>query len=132
MDAVERLDEAQITGAFPALFTQGFSYPITAEEARRLQANMNQTLHTVKWNTDFVSTSPSPNTTVTVPHSYQYWALILFMFPLVTVFGNMLVVLSVIREANLHTATNYFIVSLAGADISLAVLVMPMSAWVEV
>ncbi|TGZ58952.1 hypothetical protein CRM22_009359 [Opisthorchis felineus] len=131
MEAVERLDEAQISGAFPALYTQGFSYPITAEEAHRLQANMNQTFHTVKWTTDFVSASPSPNTTVTVPHSYQYWALILFMFPLVTVFGNMLVVLSVIREANLHTATNYFIVSLAGADISLAVLVMPMSAWVE-
>ncbi|KAA3671051.1 uncharacterized protein DEA37_0002383, partial [Paragonimus westermani] len=63
--------------------------------------------------------------------SYQYWALILTLVPVATVFGNVLVVLSVFREVTLHTATNYFIVSLAAADIGLAILVMPLSGWVE-
>ncbi|VEL23848.1 unnamed protein product [Protopolystoma xenopodis] len=62
----------------------------------------------------------------------QYWALMLLFFPALTVFGNVLVVLSVIRDASLHTATNYFIVSLAAADISLAIIVMPMACWQNV
>nr|QQY02597.1 type 2 dopamine receptor-1 [Cryptocotyle lingua] len=131
MNAVERLDEAKMSGVFPALLTHGLSYPITAEEAHLLQSSVRQTFHEVNWPPDIVTTVAPPNSTALNPHSYQYWALVLFVFPLVTVFGNALVVLSVIRETNLHTATNYFIVSLAGADIGLAVLVMPMSAWVE-
>lgn len=54
------------------------------------------------------------------------------MFPLLTVFGNVLVCLSVYRERSLQTATNYFIVSLAIADIMVAVLVMPLAVYVEV
>jgi len=60
------------------------------------------------------------------------WAFVLLLFPALTVFGNMLVVLSVFRERNLRTATNYFIVSLALADIMVAILVMPFAVYVEV
>jgi len=49
-----------------------------------------------------------------------------------TVFGNVLVCLSVYRERNLRTATNFFIVSLAVADLMVAVLVMPFAVYVEV
>ena len=42
--------------------------------------------------------------------------LILLTFCLATVLGNILVVLAVIRESSLHTATNYFVTSLAVAD----------------
>ena len=60
------------------------------------------------------------------------WALFLLAFPLMTVFGNVLVCLSVYRERNLRTATNFFIVSLAVADIMVAILVMPLAVYVEV
>lgn len=62
----------------------------------------------------------------------NYWMLFLLVFPLLTVFGNVLVVLSVYRERSLRTVTNYFIVSLAIADIMVAILVMPISVYVEV
>ena len=62
----------------------------------------------------------------------NFWNLILIVFPLFTVFGNILVVLSVFRERSLQTVTNYFIVSLAIADIMVAILVMPLSIYVEV
>ena len=61
-----------------------------------------------------------------------YWALLLLIFPVLTVFGNVLVVLSVYFERSLRSPTNYFIVSLAVADIMVAVLVMPLAVYVEV
>lgn len=59
----------------------------------------------------------------------EYWALVLILFPLFTVFGNVLVILSVYKERNLHTVTNYFIVSLAVADLLVAALVMPFAVY---
>ncbi|CAH1796945.1 unnamed protein product [Owenia fusiformis] len=60
------------------------------------------------------------------------WALLLCIFPMLTVFGNILVVQSVYYDKNLRNVTNYFIVSLAVADICVAVLVMPLAVYVEV
>ncbi|XP_041981106.1 dopamine D2-like receptor [Aricia agestis] len=57
------------------------------------------------------------------------WALSLIVFPLLTFFGNVLVILSVVRERSLQTATNYFIVSLAVADLLVAVVVMPFGVY---
>lgn len=105
----------------PDVYLKGTSYPITASEADRMH---RETLRS--------QAAQIVNSTLSKNESYQYWAIILAVFPVITVFGNVLVVLSVLRESNLHTATNYFIVSLAGADIGLAILVMPLSGWVEV
>ncbi|OWF47241.1 D(2) dopamine receptor-like [Mizuhopecten yessoensis] len=63
---------------------------------------------------------------------YRYWTLFLLTFPFFTVFGNVLVVMSVYRERSLRTATNYFICSLAVADIMVAVMVMPLAVYMEV
>ena len=63
---------------------------------------------------------------------YRYWILSLILFPLFTVFGNVLVVMSVYRERSLRTVTNYFICSLAVADIMVAVMVMPLAIYLEV
>jgi len=64
--------------------------------------------------------------------SHNFWTLLLLVFPVLTVFGNILVVLGVYRERSLQSATNYFIVSLAIADIMVAILVMPLAVYVEV
>ncbi|XP_064537033.1 dopamine D2-like receptor isoform X2 [Drosophila montana] len=60
---------------------------------------------------------------------HNYWALILILFPILTLFGNILVILSVCRERSLQTVTNYFIVSLAIADLLVAVVVMPFAVY---
>ncbi|XP_063913661.1 dopamine D2-like receptor isoform X1 [Zophobas morio] len=70
-----------------------------------------------------------------LPESYShrnYWALVLVLFPIFTLFGNVLVILSVYRERTLQSATNYFIVSLALADLLVAVVVMPFAVYVLV
>ncbi|GBL80282.1 hypothetical protein AVEN_92210-1 [Araneus ventricosus] len=61
-----------------------------------------------------------------------YWALMMIPLPLVAVFGNILVILSVYKERNLQSATNYFIVSLAFADLLVAAVVMPFAVYVLV
>lgn len=69
-----------------------------------------------------------------IPHTanYNYWALILVIFPFLTLFGNVLVILAVLRERTLQTVTNYFIVSLAIADLLVAVVVMPFGVYILV
>lgn len=62
----------------------------------------------------------------------SWWALILVIVPCLTLFGNVLVILAVMRERTLQTVTNYFIVSLAVADLLVAVLVMPFAVYVLV
>ena len=63
---------------------------------------------------------------------HAYWTLCLLIFPVFTVFGNILVVLSVYRERSLRHVTNYFICSLAVADLLVAVIVMPPAVFMEV
>ncbi|RNA34198.1 dopamine D2-like receptor [Brachionus plicatilis] len=64
--------------------------------------------------------------------SLHYWALILLFCPISTIFGNILVVVSVIKEKSLRTVTNYFVVSLALADLTVAAAVMPFAVYYEV
>lgn len=74
----------------------------------------------------------SSNSTSASSSEKNYWALVLVVFPFLTLFGNVLVILSVYRERSLQSATNYFIVSLALADLLVAVLVMPFAVYVLV
>lgn len=56
------------------------------------------------------------------------WAALLILVVIaVTVTGNILVILAVSLEKKLQNATNYFLMSLAVADMLLGILVMPVS-----
>ena len=59
-------------------------------------------------------------------------ASVLVIICLVSFMGNLLVVVAVRVESKLHTFTNYFIVSLACADMLISVLVMPLASVYEV
>jgi len=63
---------------------------------------------------------------------YRYWATVLGLFVMATLFGNILVVLAVTKVKALQSVTNYLIVSLAIADITVGTLVMPLAVYVEV
>lgn len=57
---------------------------------------------------------------------HPVWSMLL-VFPVLTVFGNVLVILAVYKERSLRSATNYFIVNLAIADLLVAAFVMPLA-----
>ena len=75
------------------------------------------------------------NNSSLVPDSFydkNYWALLVLVLCISVVFGNVLVILSVAREKSLQNITNYFIVSLAVADLCVAGVVMPFYAYTMV
>ena len=97
----------------------------------RLSAEMPANL-TVSNNTVLVL-GAEINTAQTRDTDYNFPALIFGILLIVVIIcGNLLVCLSVYREKALKTTTNYFIVSLAVADLMLAVLVLPLFIYVEV
>lgn len=124
--AIQHITDIDWPNGPPDFYVKGSSYAVTQSQLRELE---------IASGLDIVN---STNIISQLPlyqlhgEPFHYWAMILLIFPLVTVFGNVLVVLSVFRDQSLHTATNYFIVSLAIADISLAIVVMPVASWVEV
>ena len=54
---------------------------------------------------------------------------LLFLFPCVTMMGNIMVIVAVLTHKRLQTVTNAFVVSLAVADIMVAILVMPFGIY---
>ncbi len=62
----------------------------------------------------------------------ELWALFFLVIPAFTIFGNILVVLSVLKYKSLQCAINYFILALAIADCLVAVAVMPFAVYVHV
>lgn len=79
---------------------------------------------------DVISKNSSNQTNIQGEETVRnYWALVLILVPCVTIFGNVLVILSVYRERTLQTCTNYFIVSLALADLLVAIGAMPFAVY---
>ncbi|XP_078090750.1 D(4) dopamine receptor-like [Mustelus asterias] len=78
------------------------------------------------------SSLPSSLTSSSHSSQHNYLALVFGVLLIVAIIlGNVLVCLSVLIERSLKTATNYFIVSLAVADLLLAVLVLPLYVYTE-
>lgn len=65
-------------------------------------------------------------------HSIYYWRLIWFVLPIGATVGNLLVIMAVYLEKSLQSVTNYFIVSLAFADLFVGLVVMPFAVYVLV
>ncbi|XP_022648478.1 5-hydroxytryptamine receptor 2A-like [Varroa destructor] len=59
------------------------------------------------------------------PPQYHWLALVLLVIPLAGVLGNSLVCIAVWQERRLHNVTNFFLVSLALADLMVCLAVMP-------
>ncbi|VDM76898.1 unnamed protein product [Strongylus vulgaris] len=58
--------------------------------------------------------------------------LLLILIPMVTILGNLLVIISVLRYRALQTAINFLILGLAVADLLVALFVMPYAVYVHV
>ena len=61
----------------------------------------------------------------------RWGVLALFLLIVATIFGNLLVCLAVCWDHRLQAMSNYFLVSLAMADLLVAVLVMPTGMLIE-
>lgn len=59
--------------------------------------------------------------------SLRWAALLIVMVIIPTIGGNILVILAVSLERKLQNATNYFLMSLAVADLLVGLLVMPIA-----
>lgn len=71
------------------------------------------------------------NTTCDVTFDPNYFVLILIILVAVGAIGNTLVCMSIIIERKLQNATNYFLFSLAIADLMVSVFVMPAAIAME-
>ncbi|EFO98888.1 CRE-DOP-2 protein [Caenorhabditis remanei] len=62
----------------------------------------------------------------------NYAGLFLIVIPLITLLGNLLVIISVLRYRALQSAINFLILGLAVADLLVAIIVMPYAVYVYV
>lgn len=77
----------------------------------------------------FAFTSPEPHAFPTT--SLNWSALSLTTLIVASILGNVLVCLAVCWEKRLQNMTNYFLMSLAFADLFVSILVMPLAMVVE-
>ncbi|XGW04706.1 hypothetical protein V3C99_015686 [Haemonchus contortus] len=66
------------------------------------------------------------------PPPIKHAGLLLILIPMVTILGNLLVIISVLRYRALQTAINFLILGLAVADLLVALFVMPYAVYVHV
>jgi len=96
----------------------------------------NHTEAYINWHSnETLNASGWPNVTNSTDGEYQLKhpaiGIVLALFSLVTIVGNVLVIIAVTKEMYLRTVTNYFIVSLAIADLMVGGIVMPFSISLE-
>jgi hypothetical protein len=58
---------------------------------------------------------------------HNWYVLPLISFALFGIFGNILVCMTIKRDQSLQTKTNYYLFSLALADLAVCVIVLPLS-----
>ncbi|VDK78234.1 unnamed protein product [Litomosoides sigmodontis] len=70
---------------------------------------------------------------LTIPdHELNISGLFFLIIPTITVLGNLMVIIAVLRFKNLHSAINFLIFGLAVADLLVGLFVMPYAVYVHV
>ncbi|XP_033757324.1 dopamine receptor 2-like [Pecten maximus] len=132
-----------ITTAILAILPRRTSFMSTAvpNQIAFYNAFSNSTNHTIVYNelptiNETYNGSDWANFTNSTDGEYEVKrpviGIVLSLFTVVTIFGNVLVIIAVFKEMYLRTVTNYFIVSLALADLMVGGIVMPFSISLEV
>lgn len=114
-----------------------FQATISASLSLALGYNSNRILHPHSFTIELDQTSGNAsNISTTIEQrsclSTILLTMVLAVIVLLTISGNVLVIASVVLNANLRTTTNYFIANLAIADLLLGTTVLPFSATLEV
>ena len=78
-------------------------------------------------NESFTDDRLKNQTLVNDSNYYNWYVLPLISFALFGIFGNILVCLTIKRDQSLQTKTNYYLFSLALADLAVCVIVLPLS-----
>ncbi|PIC28276.1 hypothetical protein B9Z55_020248 [Caenorhabditis nigoni] len=81
---------------------------------------------------NLTTTSEPPELTSGSGIPLNYAGLFLIVIPLITLLGNLLVIISVLRYRALQSAINFLILGLAVADLLVAIIVMPYAVYVYV
>lgn len=89
--------------------------------------NLNLTLNESSPTPDPLNTSEGADVSRTSNKEKNWPALLILIIILLTIGGNILVIMAVSLEKKLQNATNYFLMSLAVADMLVGILVMPVS-----
>jgi hypothetical protein len=98
------------------------SYDILSDIARSSLSSASASLNLNNNNkTSLIQLKPNWN--------HPLLGLVLITMTLITIFGNGLVIFAVVRERHLKSATNYYIASLACADLIVGFAVMPFNSF---
>lgn len=98
------------------------SYDIVSDIARSSLSSASASLNLNNNNkTSLIQLKPNWN--------HPLLGLVLITMTLITIFGNGLVIFAVVRERHLKSATNYYIASLACADLIVGFAVMPFNSF---
>ena len=126
-------------GGTPTPSGGGLPYRVVSGDGQR--GGCNQTEQLLLWDVDNLTLwencsqllVPHNDTSgsLLAPRTHPSLGVLLTLFALITVFGNLLVMIAIARERYLRTVTNYFIVSLAIADTIIGALVMPFNIVLE-
>uniref|UniRef100_A0A0R3RL31 G_PROTEIN_RECEP_F1_2 domain-containing protein n=1 Tax=Elaeophora elaphi TaxID=1147741 RepID=A0A0R3RL31_9BILA len=91
----------------------------------------NDTDHSMKISSNITTLQHLPN--LTIPdHELNISGLFYLIIPTITVLGNSMVIIAVLRFKTLHSAINFLIFGLAVADFLVGLFVMPYAVYVHV
>jgi 5-hydroxytryptamine receptor 2 len=76
---------------------------------------------------DLIVSAAQQHSNTTFVNSYYWPALLLSFFSIIGIFGNLLVCLAIATERRLQNRTNWFLFSLALADMLISGIVIPLA-----